>query len=309
VQRLLEDFDAVFDLRYRIDGTALGNLVEASITRLEQHTLPDWGTPGPREEATSDPGRFVNFYYRPHLFPSMDIKLRLAHKLQFHLLPRELPADAPVSIAAVLESYCQLSGDLLGWEMLRNGKFLVWIVDMAGHGVRAGLASAMLKVLIDHVRERGRVDSLMGELNRTLSGCLRREHEGLFATAFFMALDRDGSAVYGSAAHPPVLVRRRNGDIEELGALDRPIGLFAETTYQSRELRLEPDDTVFLYTDGLVEATGQDGEAFGLDRLRGLVAREFGSPEELTRSIYINVADRQDLDYLDDDVTFLAAKV
>lgn len=309
MQRLLQDFDAIFDLSYRIDDTLLGDLVETSIARLQQHALPDWGTPGPREEVTSDPGRFVNFLYRPHLFPGMDLKLRLAHKLQFYLLPRELPADAPASIAAVLESYCQLSGDLLGWEKLRCGKFLIWIVDMAGHGVRAGLASAMLKVLIDHVRDRSRVASLMGELNRTLSGCIRREHQGLFATAFFMAFDRNGSAVYGSAAHPPVLLRRSSGEIEELRALDRPIGLFSDTTYRSREVRLDPGDTVFLYTDGLVEATGRDGESFGLDRLRGLVGREFKNPEELTRAVYISVAERQDLDRLDDDVTFLAAKL
>lgn len=308
MRRLLQDFDTVFDLSYPVGSSRLGELVERMVTGLDAPSQ-NWGAEGQREKVFAESGHFVSFFYRPHLFPGMEPKMRLAHELQFKTLPQDLPRDAPVSISAVLESYCHLSGDSFGWELLRDGKFLIWIVDMAGHGVRAGLASAMLKVLIDHVRDRSRVASLMGELNRTLSGCIRREHQGLFATAFFMAFDRNGSAVYGSAAHPPVLLRRSSGEIEELRALDRPIGLFSDTTYRSREVRLDPGDTVFLYTDGLVEATGRDGESFGLDRLRGLVGREFKNPEELTRAVYISVAERQDLDRLDDDVTFLAAKL
>ena len=57
----------------------------------------------------------------------------------------------PVAIAAVLESYCHLSGDLFGWEARRDGKFLIWIVDMAGHGLRAGLASAILRTLVTNL--------------------------------------------------------------------------------------------------------------------------------------------------------------
>ena len=81
----------------------------------------------------------LDFYYRPHLFPEMDPALRLGHRLQFDLLPRHLPEGSPLRIAAVLESYCHLSGDLLGWRLEEDELFL-WIADVSGHGVRAGLA-------------------------------------------------------------------------------------------------------------------------------------------------------------------------
>jgi len=307
MRRLLEDFDDLFDLTYPIDDTPLGELLERTVSGLEQ-PRQTWGTEGQREELFSESGRFVSFYYRPHLFPGMDLKLRLAHELQYRLLPRELPPGAPVSIAAVLESYCHLSGDLFGWEMLRDGKLMIWIADMAGHGVRAGLASAVLRVLIGNLPRCGQVSSFVSRLNRVFHDCIRPEHNSLYATVFIMTLDRSGHAVYCSAAHPPILVRRTAGGIEELASLDRPVGLFADTNYRSRELRLDAGACVLLYTDGLVEATGWDGEPFGRQRLRKLLVDNATGPQQLTEAVYQEITSRQDIDKLEDDVTFLAVE-
>jgi len=308
MRRLLADFDALFDLTYCVGDTPLGDLLERTLSELE---LPrqNWGTEGQREELFSETGRFVSFYYRPHLFPGMDLKLRLAHELQYRLLPRELPPGSPVSIAAVLESYCHLSGDLFGWETLRDGRFLIWIADMAGHGVRAGLASAMLRVLIGNLSQRSQVSLFVSELNRVFHDCIRPMHSSLYTTVFVMTLDRSGHAVYCSAAHPPILVRRAGGEIEELASLGRPVGLFADTSYRSRELRLESGACVLLYTDGLVEATGWDNEPFGQQRLRGLLVNKVGGPQELTEAIYDEITSRQNIDKLEDDVTFLAVNL
>jgi serine phosphatase RsbU (regulator of sigma subunit) len=308
MRRLLEDFDDLFDLTYPVGDTPLGELLERTVSGFEQ-PCQTWGTEGQREKVFSESGRFVSFYYRPHPFPGMDLKLRLAHELQYRLLPRDLPPTSPVSIAAVLESYCHLSGDLFGWEMLRDGKLLIWIADMAGHGVRAGLASAVLRLLIGSLPRRSQVGPFISELNRVFHDCIRPEHGALYATVFIMTLDRSGRAVYCSAGHPPILVRRVGGGIEELAPLDRPVGLFADTSYRSREFRLEREDCALLYTDGLVEATGWDNEPFGRQRLRGLLVNKTGNPRELTKTIYQEITSRQDIDKLEDDVTFLAVNL
>jgi sigma-B regulation protein RsbU (phosphoserine phosphatase) len=308
MRRLLEDFETIFDLSHRVGNTTLGDLVERTIAGLDLPPRQDWGSEGSRDEVISESGRLIGFYYRPHLFPGMDLKLRLAHELQYRLLPQTLPPESPVTISAVLESYCHLSGDLFGWETLRDGKLLIWIADMAGHGLRAGLGSAVLRILVGSLRERGRVSLLLDELNHALSNCIRPDYDGLYATVFFMALDHDGRGVYSSAAHPATLLRRSGGEIEELRSLDRPMGLFADTTYRSRDIQLHPGDRILLYTDGLVEAEGFDNETFGIERLRGLLGRTAGGPRELTRAIYDEIAGRQDVDKLEDDVTFLAVE-
>jgi hypothetical protein len=96
MRRLLEDFDDLFDLTQRIGDATLGDLLEQTVARLGQSSQ-EWGTEGRRQELLSESGRFVSFYYRPHLFPGMELKLRLAHELQYKLLPQELPPGSPVS--------------------------------------------------------------------------------------------------------------------------------------------------------------------------------------------------------------------
>ncbi len=213
-----------------------------------------------------------------------------------------------MSIFAVLESYCHLSGDLFGWEMLPDGKLMIWIADMAGHGIRAGLASAVLRVLIDNLPQQSQVHLFVYELNRALHDCIRPLHHSLYATVFLMTLDHSGRAVYCSAAHPPSMVRRHEDGIEQVAALDRPVGLFADTSYRSREFKLNKGDCILLYTDGLVEAEGYDSEPFGRERLETLLGNMSDGPRDLTQAIYNEITSRQDINKLDDDVTFLAVK-
>ena len=175
MRRLLQQFESIFDLDHSIGGEPLRRHVDRVLTRIDAVDLPEFGLAGRSSELASRRGRFVSFYYRPHLFPGMDATLRLAHKLQFHLLPRELPPGAPLSIAAVLESYCHLSGDLFGWTSREDGRFLVWIVDLAGHGVSSGLCSAVLKILFDLRGGDGDAATLTGRINRDLCDCLRSE--------------------------------------------------------------------------------------------------------------------------------------
>ncbi len=308
MKRLLDAFSTLFDLDHRVRGTALGDLVASAVNDLEQRPLPDWGSPGPREFVSVGSDSF-DFYYAPHLLPKMDLDLRLAHKLQFHMLPLEVPADAPLSLAAVLESYCHLSGDLFGWEMLADGKFLIWIVDLSGHGTRAGLASAMLKVLIDNLRQRSLVGSMVTELNESFISCLQEDRGSLFATGFFMAVAPDGTACYTSAGHPPVMLRKHDGRLVELPSNGVPIGMFPGRRYMALKALIEPGDTLLLHTDGVVETTNKSGEQFSLDRLRDFMRTRHDSPRSLTQSLFRAISDYQDMDKLDDDVTFVAGRM
>lgn len=309
MRRLLEAFGALFDLDRPVQGDRLGDLLERAVDELESKALPDWGSSGEGDRLAAQSDGALDFFYRPHLFPGMEHDLRLAHKLQFSMLPREAPPGAPVEIAAVLESYCHLSGDLFGWERLADGRFLLWIVDVSGHGLRAGLSSAVLKVLVDSLRTRGRVATLATELNDTFVGCLREATSSLFVTAFFLVLGPDGSAGFTSAGHPPVLVRKRGGGIVELPATGVPLGMFSGTRYSSEDLRVDPGDTLLLYTDGVVETVNEAGEFFGLHRLRGFLSSETGPPRALTAALYRRIAEHQDMQKLNDDVTFVVARM
>jgi hypothetical protein len=158
VDDLLHQLSGSFLLDEPIAGNRLGDLLAETIRDAGRRPLPDLGQAGDRHTVRQDVEEPLTFLYRPHLFPDMDETLRLGHAVQFHLLPRGLPPDTPVDAAAVLESYCLLSGDLFGWRGEGNGTLTLWLIDVSGHGVRAGFARR-LDVPLRHRRlpeDRGR---------------------------------------------------------------------------------------------------------------------------------------------------------
>jgi len=309
MRRLLDDISACFDLDYRVRGVSVAELVRRFDIDLDNVSLDDWGTPGPVDQTERASKGPVDLHYVPHLFPEMDLKLRLAHRLQYHLLPKEIPRDAPVQVSAVLESYCHLSGDLFGWEMTADGELLIWILDMSGHGLETGLASALIHLVIEALCVSCRMDRLMGELNEALYHLTRPCGRTMYATGFFLALGSDGAARYCSAGHLPALVSGAGGTLRELGSTSRPIGLFPGERFQVEQTRIEPSETLFLYTDGLVELTTHSGELFGLDRLRDFLRRPGRGPRDLTGTLFSHISENHDMTQIDDDVTFVAAKV
>src|SRR5205823_489979 len=81
---------------------------------------------------------------------------------------------------------------------------------------------------------------------------------------------RDGSLVFTSGGHPAPLLRRTNGQVEEVPITPGPLLGFSPLPPQLQDTRLtlEPDETLILYTDGFTEAFSPDNKQFGLDRLR-----------------------------------------
>jgi sigma-B regulation protein RsbU (phosphoserine phosphatase) len=309
MRRLLNDLAVHFDLEYRVRGVRLAELIERYDVDLDRGPLQDWGTPGSSAQVASVHPGPVYLYYVPHLFPGMDPKLRLVHQLQYHLLPKDVPEDAPVDLAAVLESFCHLSGDLFGWKRTADERFLIWIVDLSGHGLETGLACAVVRAIIDQLDDQLRIEEMVGELNQSMSQCIRTEGRMQFASGFFMKLAADGAARYCSAGHPPALVSGPGRELLALGANATPVGLFEDQQFVAEEFLFEPGQTLFLYTDGLPELTTFTGEEYGLQRLRDFLRRQQLEPRELTMALYDEIARDHDMKHLEDDVTFVAARM
>jgi sigma-B regulation protein RsbU (phosphoserine phosphatase) len=309
VETLLQALGRAFDLRTSTAAGELGEVLHRRLLGIDPSSPPEWGTEGSIAQVAKQEAGALDFYYRPHLFPDMRPELRLAHHLQFDLLPRELPQRCPLRVAAVLESYCHLSGDLIGWRQEDEG-FFVWIADMAGHGVRAGLAAAVFHFLIPDLEAGGNLGRLAAELNdRMLSARNSADRRALYATAFLMRIDPDGYCRYTSAGHPPMILRQTERNLTSLDAVGPPIGLIPEQIYAERGLPLQREDTLFLYTDGLLEARSPAEEEFGVERIASVLSSTEGEPLDLSRAMYRQVRQYQDTGLLDDDLTFLTARL
>lgn len=309
VGALLEELAATFDLGFPVGDGTLGEAVGERLRRLGPVRQPSWGSPGKITDVASAGSPALRFFYRPHLFPGMDPRLRLAHELQFDLLPTELPERSPVEIASVLESYCHLSGDLLGWRPAGDGSLILWIVDVSGHGIRAGLSAAVIRVLLAAAHSVTEPERLATWFDHSFRACRNPEdHRPLYATGFFVRLDPDGRGSWCSAGHPPAFLRRSDGTLQQLEASGPPLALLDGARWSSQALRLAAGDLLLLYSDGVPDHPDSAGEPFGDDRLTTLLGPEVDSAESLARRIFRAVSEHGSVRHLEDDLSFLVAR-
>ena len=205
-------------------------------------------------------------------------ELEVARELQRELLPSASPELPGWSFAHSSRTANEIGGDYYGFQPLEDGGLAVIVADASGHGMAAGLlmaiADASLRIALDLDPEPAAVASLV---NKALH---RAGDRRSFVTLFYGRLDpATGRLDYVCAGHPPPLVRRADGALEEPTAGSLPLGLRPALTPALGTLALAPGDRLVLFTDGLFEAPNPAGEAFGYDRLRREVAASTGAAD------------------------------
>lgn len=206
--------------------------------------------------------------------------LEVAQQVQLALLPRSLPTLPGYSFSAHYAAAEEVGGDYYDFVPLPGGRLAVLLGDVSGHGVAAGLlmarfgaeARACLEALPDPAAAVARMNDLV----------LRAGVEGRFVTLAAAVLDPAAHAVtVVNAGHPPPLVRRADGTVEEAtgeGASGLPLGVAEDQTYGTCEVRLGPGDAVLLYSDGVPEALDAGENQFGDDALRAAFAAAGRTP-------------------------------
>jgi serine phosphatase RsbU (regulator of sigma subunit) len=305
VDDLLNQLSESFLFDEPIAGNRLGDLLAETIRDAGSRPLPGLGQAGDRRTVRRDVEEPLTFVYRPHLFAGMDEALQLGHAVQYHLLPRELPPDTPVDAAAVLESYCHLSGDLFGWRGDSNGELTLWLVDVSGHGVRAGFAAVVMKLLLAEMDLRLPLTEFPRRLEDRFAA-VRNPEDSLFlyATGVFLRMADAGRIDYVSAGHQPMLLCREDGSVESLGATGMPIALIPGNPWEGGATRLAEGDTLLLFSDGLVELRNDLEEQFGTDRVAE-VLRRGGPAPEIADNLLRAIENFHDLERLDDDLSLI----
>jgi sigma-B regulation protein RsbU (phosphoserine phosphatase) len=142
----------------------------------------------------------------------------------------------------------------------------------------------------------------MTETNRRI---LADTHGGLYITLFYGILDpHNGDFDYCSAGHYPVYwVQARDVAVAELGRTGIPLGVLEEASWSREQIKIEPGDSLVLYTDGMTDALNGNEQFFGQERLLEAVRRHRGKPakemhEALLAEIRDWVGDTQQFDDL-----------
>ena len=231
-------------------------------------------------------------------------EVEVARALQRDLLPPHTPPIPGFRVAHSYRTANDIGGDYYDFLPLDGGRWAIAVGDASGHGIGAGLlmaiANTSLKTAIDIDPSPQAVLEL---LNRVL---YRTGSSRAFMTLFYAVLDpATGEFEYACGGHPFPLLRRRDGEIIELGTGALPLGLRPAVEYRSERLVIEPGDLLLLYSDGLPEAIGgHKKESFGFPRLHQLLAGPTAA-QQLHDSILATFDRHLAGDHLTDDLTLV----
>jgi predicted ester cyclase len=198
-------------------------------------------------------------------------ELRVARTIQQASLPKEVPSLEGWQIYPLYRPAREVGGDFYDFFELKEGHLGIVVGDATGKGVPAALVMASARSMLRAVAQ---ASDFPGDTLRRVNDQLATDiPPNMFVTCFYAILDpNSGSLSYANAGHDlPYL--HRNGAAEELRARGMPLGLMPGMGYEEKETILHAGEAALLYTDGLVEVHGPEGEMFGFPRLRALVAQ------------------------------------
>mgnify|MGYP006065083345 FL=1 len=210
-------------------------------------------------------------------------ELNVATQIQADMLPRIFPAfpeREEFDVYATMNPAKEVGGDFYDFFLVDDDHLAVVIADVSGKGVPAALFMVIAKTLIkNHAQNQEAPGTVFTQTNEQLC---EGNDAGLFVTGWMGVLEiSTGKFVYVNAGHNPPLLKRAGGTFERLKS--RPGFVLAGmegVRYRENTLQLEPGDRLYLYTDGVTEATNSHEELFGDERLQNALNEYMDLPVE-----------------------------
>jgi sigma-B regulation protein RsbU (phosphoserine phosphatase) len=214
-------------------------------------------------------------------------ELELAHDLQLKLLPSPAVLQGDAEVAARCLPADSVGGDFYTFTRLGRGRIGVMLGDVASHGFSAALVMALVMAAAGiHAAASTTPDETLTALLDSLSPELDKTE--MHVSVFYGVLDPGTRRLsYASAGHPHAFRVPRTGLPERLEATAPPLGLTPVGSIQRRQVPWGVGtDLLVLWTDGLVDATNESGEAYGEARLLASIsAHRNESPEKIVNLV------------------------
>ena len=219
-------------------------------------------------------GFVISSFVRHQMRTQAARELDMAKEIQLGALPNVFPPfpdETRFDIWASMETAKEVGGDFYDFYFTGQDRVLFLVADVSGKGVPAAMFMMRAKALIKSVAQTGKpLLQVFEEVNDALC---EGNSSNTFVTLWAGEINtRSGHVTYVNAGHNPPIVRR-GGKMEFLRS--RPslvLGAMPGVRYRAGELKLEPDDAIYLYTDGIVEQPNAAGELYGEERLLAAVS-------------------------------------
>ncbi|MHC4075843.1 MAG: PP2C family protein-serine/threonine phosphatase [Planctomycetota bacterium] len=213
-------------------------------------------------------------------------QMRLAGVIQRRMIPQSAPAIAALDIAAKYIPCFDVGGDFYDFLKISPSCIAIAIADVIGKGIPAALMTSQFRgALRAYADAAGIGDNIKSIVNKLNAATCRMCENGEFISLFYAVIDTGNQTItYCSCGHEPTLLIR-DGKISQLQAGGLVLGVDINAEYQIETVKLEQDDFLLFYTDGLVDAADFDGRFWGMDGLLEAVKKfTLGSAEQMVKN-------------------------
>jgi len=266
----------------------------------------------------------------------MEQEMEIARRIQGDFLPSSLPELSGWEIATSFRPARSVSGDFFDVFYLSPEHLCIVIADICDKGVGAALFMALIRSLMRAYSDIGVLQARIATTSNTVTGKLTKSNRQLtglftqvtalnavtmtnnyliqnhsstnmFATLFLGVLDLEtGKLTYINAGHNPPALVGNNGVKERFKSTGPAVGMVPEANYSIRESHLEPEDFLYLFTDGVSEARSKTGELFSEARLLPILTMTTTSPQQLMDRVNAAILEHTEGFEQSDDITMLA---
>ncbi len=242
----------------------------------------------------------------------IESELKIAREIQMSIIPKIFPPfpDRPeFGIYAFIEPAREVGGDLYDFFFVDDDHLCFMIGDVSGKGVPASLFMAVTKTLFKANTVEGvRPDEILTRLNNELA---QNNESCMFVTIFCGILNtKTGEVIYSNAGHNPPLLLRLGKDAEYLDTSGGiAVGAMEDLSFKTEKLVLHPGECLFMYTDGVTEATNLEDELFSEKRLQDDLSALREKPiKDIVSSLMQEIEDFSQETPQADDITMMIIK-
>lgn len=208
----------------------------------------------------------------------LEREFQLAREIQQTFLPNQMPEMPGWEMDVRWETARQVGGDFYDYFLLPDGRLAFLIADVSDKGLAASLYMTVTRTLLRAAAlESTSPAETMEHVNDLL---LSNSQSGLFVTTFYGILNlQNGLLTYAIAGHnPPILIPNKKEEVVEFNKGGIALGAMADIHLDEEQIRLEPGDCLFLYTDGVTESFNMQDQMYGNDRLMDILNSIRGEP-------------------------------
>jgi serine phosphatase RsbU (regulator of sigma subunit) len=236
----------------------------------------------------------------------IDDQLNMAKEIQENLLPQRVPILDKLKISKINQPAAEVGGDYYDFFILPDGKIRIVIADASGKNIPAAIIMTVFKTTLSTMDlENLSAPEVLTRANKIISKNITTDR---FITAMYVVVDPEtGNVELSSAGHNPAFVVPCQGNaIHSKNVKGLPLGIIDDYEYGSINFKLEKNDLLWMYTDGVTEARNVNDEEYGEKRLKRFLVNYKGDAP--TKDLLAKLQEFSKLARQHDDITAVSVK-